>query len=141
MLSVLEGNVNEALTVGKGYTRRQIHEVCGGGVQDYLPHKNGQVACACLSLGYNPNAPHEVLAGYGPGIERWARVFAVQKTYVPVFIKKGVNFWEYVGDYRVANYEGPGKTEMNSPKPAEIVAAEKGAGRPVSMILYLEAKP
>jgi len=83
------------------YTRREIADTLGGGVQDYLPHHDGQVVCACLTPELNPEAPNVILAGTGPDIIRWAEVFAKQRDFVPVFLKRATNAWQYVGRYRV----------------------------------------
>jgi hypothetical protein len=89
------------LQVGKSYTRGEIHRILGGGVRDYLPHKDGQVVCGCFKKETNPNAPDIVLPGRGTSIQHWAEVFRAQTNPIPVFIKRAVNEWEYVGDYRV----------------------------------------
>jgi hypothetical protein len=34
---------------GQYYTRKEINGVLGGGVQDYLPHKDGAVVCSCVT--------------------------------------------------------------------------------------------
>ncbi len=53
-----------ACPIGDLYTRRQIHEVLKGGLQDYLPHR-GQVVCDCFKEDANPDAPEIVLPGVG----------------------------------------------------------------------------
>src|SRR5690349_6968409 len=83
------------------YTRREIADELGGGVQDYLPHSDGRVVCACLSREYNPDAPFVVLPGTGPDIVRWGDVFAHQRDFVPVFLKRATNAWQYIGRFRV----------------------------------------
>jgi len=45
------------LKTGNQYSRRQIHDLLGGGIQSYLPHKNGQVVCGCFRKDLNPLAP------------------------------------------------------------------------------------
>jgi hypothetical protein len=86
---------------GESYTRIEIHRTLGGGLQDYLPHRDGRVVAACLSPDLNPDAPSIVLPGRGPEIQRWAEIFAKQRQLVPTFLKRGSNEWEYVGNYRV----------------------------------------
>lgn len=86
---------------GKAYSRNEIHSLLGGGIQNYLPHVDGQVVCACLKGTMNPGIPDTVLVGQGVNVVRYAKVFASQKNYIPVFIKRGSNDWVYVGDYRV----------------------------------------
>lgn len=113
------------------YTRREIADALGGGVQDYLPHRDGKVVCACLGLDYNPDAPDVVLSGTGPDIVRWGRVFAAQSDFVPVFLKRATNAWQYVGRYRV---------QEKSEDPEQIARWEPVSGRvgDISMVLYLE---
>lgn len=115
---------------GKHYTRGQIHEVLGGGVMDYLPHQDGQVVCGCFKKATNPNAPDIVLPGQGPNIRRWAEVFREQRDPVPIFIKKAVNEWEYVGDYRVDRW---------TDEPSEIARHSARSGRhDVTSVLFLK---
>lgn len=87
----------------EGYTREEIHREVGGSVQSYLPTLNGRVVAACLNRSdtTNPDAPDIVLPGLGPTIRRVAEQFAAQGSAVPTFIKRSVNNWEYVGQYRV----------------------------------------
>ena len=92
------------LKVGSLYSRDEIHAELGGGVQDYLPHRDGKVVCGCFTPDLNPDAPDVILAGDGPEIIRWARVFAAQRLFVPVFMKVRTNEWEYVGRFRVAHF-------------------------------------
>jgi hypothetical protein len=79
----------------------------------------------------NPEVPNVVLAGFGPEIERAADIFARQPEPVPVFVKHRVNYWEYVGTYRVTRL---------SRNAEEIAAKATTAGRKgeVSLILFLE---
>lgn len=86
---------------GSCYTRQEIHEKIGGGIQDYLPHVKGKVVCGCFRKDTNPGAPDIVLPGKGRDIERWAAVFREQRNPVPIFIKQDTNEWQYVGDYLV----------------------------------------
>ncbi len=115
---------------GQMYTRLEIHAAVGGGTQDYLPHRDGEVVCACLNPSLNPGAPEIVLPGSGPGIEQWARVFANQMQFVPAFLKRGTGTWEYVGNYRV---------QRRSVDTAEIKKQSEASGRDdLSMVLRLE---
>ncbi len=117
---------------GERYTRLEIHAVVGGGTQDYLPHHEGNVVCACLNPSLNPGAPEIVLPGTGPGIEQWAQVFANQMQFVPTFLKRGTGQWEYVGDYRV---------QRRSVDTAEIKKQSAASGRDdLSMVLRLECQ-
>src|SRR5690242_111230 len=61
---------------------------------------DGRVVAGCFSKELNPPAPNVILPGTGPEIERWARVFAEQRTAVPVFIKQRSNEWYCMGAFR-----------------------------------------
>jgi hypothetical protein len=116
--------------VGNRYTRQQIHDSLGGGVQDYLPHVNGIVVCGCFRKDTNPNAPNIILPGNGPDIQKWAKVFREQGHAIPVFIKREVNSWEYVGDYAVERW---------TTDSAEIAKHARPAGRTdVTSVLFLK---
>jgi len=52
--------------LGMRYTRSQINAALGGGVQAYLPTKDGRVVCGTFRLNTNPDAPRVVLPGFGP---------------------------------------------------------------------------
>jgi len=115
------------------YTRREIADALGGGVQDYLPHRDGRVVCACLSAELNPDAPDVILAGTGRDIVRWGKAFAEQRDFVPVFMKRATNAWQYVGRYRVA---------QSTEEPNEISRWEAVSGRKgdIAIVLYLEVE-
>jgi hypothetical protein len=98
------------LTEGKLYTRNEIHDLLGGGIQGYLPHKNGRVVAGCFGLKMNPKAPGVVLVGSGPQTIRWAKVLCEQEYPIPMFVKKQTNEWKYVGDFKVEDWtEDPEK--------------------------------
>lgn len=118
---------------GEYYTRKEINLQLGGGIQDYLPHKDNQVVCACLDEKMNPDLPDIILAGHGEQVPKWARVFAAQAHFIPVFVKRGPSKWEYLGDYRVSK---------SSEEPREIARQEAISGRDdLEVILYLEKEP
>jgi hypothetical protein len=79
----------------------------------------------------NPNAPTIVLPGFGKLIESSAEIFAAQSIPVPVFLKRRINSWEFVGCYRVTRL---------SKEPATVSRESTRAGRggKVSMVLFLE---
>lgn len=117
--------------LGKHYTRDEIHELLGGGTQEYLPTKNGRVVCGCFRPDANPDAPKIVLPGFGEKIEGTAEIFANQDGAVPIFLKRAPKQWQYVGDFRVKGI---------SKDPAEISKQERHANRrgTISMVLFLE---
>jgi len=91
--------------IGLSYTRDEIYsEVGGGSKQSYLPNKDGRVLCACLNQRENPSAPYIILAGDGPEIRRSSIMLCNQVDHVPVFVKRAVNEWEYVGRFAVKNW-------------------------------------
>ena len=106
---------------GAVYTRLHIHDVLGGGVQSYQPRRNGRIVCGCFIQTLNPTAPDIVLVGNRAHVIRDAELFARQSYPVPIFIKQGVNRWEYVGNYVVARY---------ATDPAELQSLRKEAARP-----------
>lgn len=112
------------------YTREAIHERLGGGSkQAYLPNKGGVVLCACLRTDTNPGAPDVILPGDGPEIQRSSNLLCEQKSAIPVFIKRDINDWEYVGDYVVDRW---------SESPAEIAEHARRAGRyDVTRVIYM----
>jgi hypothetical protein len=87
--------------LGKHYTRDEIHDVVGGGTEEYLPTKNGRVVCGCFRPDANPDAPMIILPGFGEKIERTAEMFADQEGGVPVFLKRGSKQWQDVGEFGV----------------------------------------
>jgi hypothetical protein len=115
------------------YTRREISDKLGGGVQDYLPHADGRVVCACLSREYNPDAPYVILPGTGPDIVRWGDVFAQQRDFVPVFLKRATNAWQYVGRFRVQERS----VDAEQIERWGVVSDRLGE---ISMVLYLESE-
>jgi hypothetical protein len=115
---------------GKVYSRAQIQRGLGGGLQDYLPHVDGEVVAGCFSKDLNPQAPNVILPGTGPEIERWGRAFAEQKTAVPVFIKQRSNEWYCMGEFRCVRIADDDDTVR--------AHAERARRVDVTMVLFLE---
>lgn len=115
---------------GEYYTRKDIHASIGGGVQDFLPHKDGIIVCACVTPEMNPHLPEVILVGEGVQVPRWAKVFAEQKEYIPLFVKRSPSKWEYLGNFRVKSISDDAK---------EIARHKTYSGRTdVVLVLYLE---
>lgn len=93
-----------AINVGKRYTRAQIQQAYGGGIQTYLPNRDGRVTCGCFDPELNPRAPEEILVGDGPNIVAAARLLIRQGGAIPIFIKRASSEWEFLGRYRVASH-------------------------------------
>jgi len=98
------------LVEGRCYTRQQIRErVGGGGLRDFLPHREGRVLAVCLDPGLNRAAPELVDVGPGPERVRWARVAASQEEAIPVFLKREARAWQYVGRFAPGDYRETGR--------------------------------
>jgi hypothetical protein len=87
--------------IGSEYTRDEIHNLLGGSKQSYLPTLSGRVVVACLKPNMNPRAPNVILCGKGKIIASAGAALATQQAPIPVFIKLGINRWEYKGEYKV----------------------------------------
>jgi hypothetical protein len=118
--------------IGTCYSRQEIHEKIGGGIQDYLPHVNGKVVCGCFRKDTNPGAPDVVLPGRGRDIMRWAAVFREQKYPIPIFIKQRTNEWLYVGNFLVDHWSDD----------KQVIAVHEPIQRngSVSSVLFLKSK-
>ena len=92
----------EAFEIGKDYTREQIHVVCGGNKQAFLPTKNGRVVAACLRPDLNPLAPEVILCNSGAAARAAGRTLAKQAEAIPVFIKRETDRFRYVGSFAAA---------------------------------------
>lgn len=113
----------------KCYTRNQISRELGGGIRDYLPHRDCEVVCGCFRTDLNPDAPGEILPEDTPDKVRWAKVFASQKHSVPVFLKIKRNCWQYAGMWHVKDVIG---------ERGEVKTREQRTGRKrIAMILRL----
>jgi hypothetical protein len=102
----------------------------GGGLQDYLPHFEGEVVAGCFSKDLNPQAPNVILPGTGPEIERWGRAFALQRSAIPVFIKQRSNEWYCMGDFRCVRIADDDITIQEH--------ARRASRTDVTMVLFLE---
>ena len=114
--------------IGRHYTREQIHDALGGGLTEFLPHRDGKVVAGCFNPALNPGAPDVVAVGPSPNAQRWAEAFAAQEEPVPVFLKDDVQRWRYVGDYRV---------ERQVLDAEEISAHTREGVEPPACLLYL----
>ena len=112
------------------YSRKQIHGVLRGSLESYLPTFNGVVVAGCFRQDTNPDAPAVILPGNGPRIRESAELFASSAVIIPVFIKRTVNKWCYVGNFRVSRLS----TDQD-----EIRKHTNKTGRmDVSCVLYLD---
>lgn len=86
------------------YTRSEIHAAIGGSMQACLLTKDSHVVGVCFVRKKNPEGPKIILVGHGPQKERAAEALAKQAEAVPVFAKKAVDRWEYLGSYKGEKY-------------------------------------
>lgn len=87
--------------IGRRYTRDEIAVMVGSGDKvGYLPSKHKRIRAGCFVPRLNHNAPTEVDVGLGPNIIEDAKRIAAAKGVIPIFIKRRVNEWEYVGRFR-----------------------------------------
>ncbi len=103
--------------IGVRYTRDEIHDAVGGGSRvSYLPNRDGVSLCACLTLEANPDAPYVILPGRGREIERSADILCRRHRdrdkAIPVFIKRNINQWEYVGNF-IVDRDRTSQNEIN----------------------------
>jgi hypothetical protein len=85
--------------IGKDYTRKNIHIVCGGNKQAFLPTRNGKVVAACLRSDLNPQAPEVILCDSGAAVRAAGRTLAMQTEAIPVFVKQATDRFRYVGHF------------------------------------------
>ena len=119
--------------VGTEYTRAEIHEQVGGGVQPYLPTKGGKVVAACVTKELNPRAPRVILCGKGARIEPTGSILAAQSDPVPVFVKRSVNRWKFRGWFRAV------ASHTSGPRFESLVSGSGRAASDVSRAVELEA--
>lgn len=91
-------------TLGESYSRDKIHEMLGGGLQEFLPTKDGRVVAACLRMDQNPHAPERIWVGEGARREMTAKIAVLQGTDFPVFIRREGPNSEYIGRYKALYY-------------------------------------
>jgi hypothetical protein len=92
--------IPEELEAGNLYTRKEISQLLGGSMQEYLPHVNYQVIAGAFTTTANPEAPDAIFVPNRPYVIKWARIAAGQSFRIPIFLKRTISGWEYVGNYR-----------------------------------------
>ena len=109
--------------IGNTYSRDDIHEAVGGDKQGMLPMAGGRVVCCCIKPEVNPQAPSCLFIGDHPNKYRAARQWADDQHDIPMFLKRAVNHWEYIGHYHVCqssealkDREAEAKNVANLPK-------------------------
>jgi rhodanese-related sulfurtransferase len=79
-------------------TTKQLEQATAGG-DDFIRTAKGSVVGLALRLDLNPDAPDVIIVGKGIRRELRAKILALQGGTVPTYLKRGVNAWEFVGDY------------------------------------------
>jgi hypothetical protein len=79
-------------------TKLLAHLLAGG--DDYIRTKNNVVKGLALTRRLNPDAPEVVVFGKGPRIVARAKRFLESGVAVPAYIKRHVDRWQYLGQYR-----------------------------------------
>ena len=115
-------------TLGREYTRREIHAQLGGSVVSCLPTRNGAIVAACLSRTFSPRAPDVVLCGRGARTSVVSALFARQQIAIPVFLKSASSRWQYRGQFSVARSFSSG---------ARFESFIVGSGRSVASVSHV----
>lgn len=86
---------------GAIYAHADLIEAFGGEVKGgiFLPTREGRIVCGCITTEMNPEAPECVLIGDKRRVVTRAEKMADQGGAIPIFVKRGVNQWEYRGMY------------------------------------------
>ena len=125
------------LKVGNWYTRQEIHDLCGGEIQSYLPQVKGKIVCGCFTRKYNPHTPDEIFVGKSPRVVKKVEMLSHQGGSIPVFVKdtslvgKRKEIWEYFGLYEF-------KALLNDPE--TLIDAERRSGRHGELTYVLRLK-
>ena len=130
--AIITWDYTSAFANGQLYSRKEISAALGGSEIEFLPTVNKLVVCGCFTLDHNPEAPAIVIPGTGRIIQREANQFCNQDYPIPIFIKRRVNEWEYVGDYKAVRH---------STDAAEITAHHRGSITPldkVTRVIFLK---
>jgi hypothetical protein len=123
----------DAFVMGRGYSRREIHDVLGGSLEQYLPSVGGRVVAVCINPDpdLQPFPPAQIFIGSGPTIQARAVALSSQDEPVPVFIGRAAHDWEFKGHWR------PVRLETDSDR-VEAERTRAGVTRPFFGVLWLE---
>lgn len=88
----------------KTITTSELAKTLAGG-DSYIRTKNGEVKGLAITPEKNPEAPEIIIVGKGPRITKNAKLLLNYNQYVPLFMKKGVNSWEYKGKFKAMKYD------------------------------------
>lgn len=106
---------------GRAYTRQEISNKVGGGIQDCISHKDGRVVAICMVRDMNPQAPLVLLVGKGRDKERYSDILCnSQRTEaIPIFLKKLANVWVFQGYFKVREHKKDAHTILQHEKTAD----------------------
>ena len=115
---------------GKSYTRHDISGKVRGGTQDCLPHFNNEVVAVCIRQDLNPSAPKIMLVGKGRDKIKYSDILCGQTNSVPIFLKRGVNDWQFQGYF---------KTAKHTKDPNDIIEHGRTSGRKdIYIVIHFE---
>lgn len=83
------------------------------GGDNYIRTKDGIVKGLAIDPQRNPNAPGVIIVGKGKTIEARAKLFVKSGVATPTYMKRNINAWEHVGNYRATQYKTDPETIKN----------------------------
>lgn len=86
-------------TLPRIVTTKELAEITAGG-DDYIRTKRNVVKGLALRMDLNPDAPDAIVFGKGPRVETRASLLLESGAVVPAYVKRRVNEWEYLGQFR-----------------------------------------
>jgi hypothetical protein len=101
---------------------KRLGELLAGG-DDYIRTKENVVKGLALTRALNPDAPEVVVFGKGPRVVARAELFLRSGQAVPAYIKRRVNHWQYLGQYRATDIQT-----------APVALAHYGRTRPANSV-------
>jgi len=111
-------------------TTQQLAKATAGG-DDYIRTLGNKVLGLALRLDLNPEAPEIIAFGDGPRIVSRAKLLLAAGVAVPAYVKRDVNAWEYLGDYRATAIRSDAQT-------IERYSANR-EGERIAGVLFLES--
>lgn len=115
----------------KAFTTEEVARLLAGGYS-FIRTKNNIVLGLAITYDKNPEGPEVIVVGRGPILEKKALLLEEQKCHVPVYVKKAVNCWIYLGKYRAIKYDTTKETIERHRK--------KRPRKDISGILFLSAQ-
>lgn len=116
--------------LGQAYTRAQIQNRVGGGLQAALPTKDNRVCACCVDRVKNPDAPGIILIGGGPRVMAAVDMWLKQSEPVPVFLKHRKNEWFYEGMFAIDG-------QIDDPRTVKTYTDKAKRNDEVARVLFL----